>query len=194
MAASVRVLAEQPALSFHLVHLTLLIEACLAGGETELALETADRGLAQVQATSSHYEEAELWRLRGEGLLQRAHAAASDDYAEAKDCFQRAIAIARQQEAHLWDTARHHQHGAHVGAQGRLRKAQQAREALASIYATFTEGLDTPDLTEARALLDGLARPGHPCNAVAEPIAQTQFRVQSAGTEPWGAPPRKPDL
>src|SRR5262249_39167154 len=93
--------------------------------------------------------EAELWRLKGELLLQQA--TGSDGEAEA--CFQQALDVARHQQAkslelraamslcRLWQQ------------QG---KRAEARELLVPVYSWFTEGFDTADLQEARALLEEL--------------------------------------
>ena len=76
------------------------------------------------------------------------------DAAKAEGCFERALAVARQQHTKSWELraamslARLKRH------QG---KVQQARELLAPVYGWFTEGFDTRDLKEAKALLEELA-------------------------------------
>jgi predicted ATPase len=76
-----------------------------------------------------------------------------DRAAEAATCFQQALAIARQQQARWWELR---------AAMGLARlwqqqgKAIEARELLAPIYGWFTEGFDTADLREAKALLEAL--------------------------------------
>ncbi len=94
-----------------------------------------------------HLFEAELYRLRGELLLQRAgHSAAS----EAESCFRKAIDVSSRQQAKSLELRA-------VMSLCRLWKHQnnwaEAAEQLAAVYAWFTEGWDTSDLKEARALL-----------------------------------------
>jgi predicted ATPase len=95
--------------------------------------------------------EAELWRLRGEALL-----AGAGPVSEAETAMQQGIDVARRQNAKSWELR-----GAMSLA--RLRRQQgQPQEAvalLAPVYDWFTEGFDTADLKEAKALLDELAEP-----------------------------------
>jgi predicted ATPase len=80
-------------------------------------------------------------------LLQQGHAEA------AEDLYRKARGIARQQEAKLWEFRA-------AVSLARLRRDQgclaEARDLLAPIYGWFTEGFDTPDLKDAKALLDAL--------------------------------------
>ena len=106
--------------------------------------------LAAVDNTGERLYEAELYRLKGELVL----ALSADNQVEATTCFQHALAVARRQQAkslalrtatsltRLWQQ------------QG---KRAEAYKLLAPIYAWFTEGFDTADLQEARALLVELA-------------------------------------
>jgi predicted ATPase len=108
-----------------------------------------DEALARVEATDERWWEAEIYRLRGELLLSLAEENALD----AEACFERAIAIARSQTAkslelrattslaRLWQ---------------RNDRTAAASALLAPIYGWFTEGFDTADLKEAKALLDEL--------------------------------------
>ena len=72
----------------------------------------------------------------------------------AEELYRRALSIAQEQEAKLWELRA-------VVSLARLRRDQgwcaEARDLLAPVYGWFTEGFDTPDLTEAKALLDELA-------------------------------------
>jgi predicted ATPase len=102
-----------------------------------------------VEKTGFRFYEAELHRLQGELLLNQA----APDNRQAETCLHRARDLARSQQAksielrtamslsRLW-----HQHG----------KKQEAYRLLKEIYAWFTEGFDTPDLQEAKALLEEL--------------------------------------
>jgi predicted ATPase len=123
---------------------------CEGAGEVDEALQLLDRELEVANATGERIYEAELHRLKGEWLL--AHRPARS--AEAEDCYQHALVVARKQQAKFWELR------ASVGL-ARLWRAQgkrtEARDLLASIYGWFTEGLDTPVLKEAKALLDELA-------------------------------------
>jgi predicted ATPase len=102
-----------------------------------------------IDTTGERWYEAELHRLKGALWLSQS----VDNSAEAETCFQHAMTIAQEQGAKAWELrsatslARLWQH------QG---KRQQARDLLAPVYTWFTEGFDTPDLQEARALLDEL--------------------------------------
>ena len=99
--------------------------------------------------------EAELYRLKGGLLLQsQAQSAKSPGEQEAEACFQKAIAIARQQQAKLLELRAMMSLSRLWQQQGKKAEAQQM---LAEIYAWFTEGFDTKDLQEAKALLDELS-------------------------------------
>ena len=131
------------------VWLGLLAEAYGKLGRVEEGLTVLAEALSAVEDTGEHFYEAELQRLQGAFLLQRS----LDNQREAETCFQHAITIAQNQEAKAWELrsatslARLWQH------QG---KRPQARDLLAPVYAWFTEGFETPDLQEAKALLDEL--------------------------------------
>ena len=94
--------------------------------------------------------DAELYRLKGEILLVRS----AEHHTEAEACFCQALDIARRQQAKSWELRA-------AMSLARLRQCQgkhaEAHELLAPIYAWFTEGFDTADLQEARALLEALA-------------------------------------
>ena len=92
---------------------------------------------------------AELCRLHGELLLQQA----VPEAAQAEACFQQALAIARQQQAKSWELRAAMSLSRLWQQQG---KRDEARELFAPTYGWFTEGFDTADLQEAKALLDEL--------------------------------------
>ena len=94
--------------------------------------------------------EAELYRLKGELLLQQA--VESGD--EAETCFRQALDIAHQQQAKSLELRAAMSLSRLWQRQG---KQAEARALLAPIYGWFTEGFDTADLQEAKALLDELA-------------------------------------
>ena len=129
--------------------LALLAEACGKGGRTEEGLTVIAEALAQVNNTGERYYEPELYRLKGTLLLQQS----SDNATEAESCFLQAMTVAQNQQgkslelravtslARLWQS------------QG---KRQEAYDLLAPVYHWFTEGFDTLDLKDAKALLDAL--------------------------------------
>ena len=94
--------------------------------------------------------EAEIHRLKGELLLRQSNIHAS----EARSCFERAIEIAREQSAKSYEFRATTSLARLLNKQGRRA---EARTMLAEIYNWFTEGFDTADLKDAKALLDELS-------------------------------------
>jgi predicted ATPase len=128
-------------------HLALLARACVIAGQVDEAATFLDEALQIVEKTGERWFEAELHRLKGQLLLRQGHCAA------AEELYRRAFNIAREQEAKLWELRA-------AASISRLRRDQghrgEARDLLAPIYGWFTEGFATPDLREAKALLDEL--------------------------------------
>jgi predicted ATPase len=93
---------------------------------------------------------AEAYRLKGEFLLGQA----LPDASQAEACFQQALAVARHQQAKSWELRVALSLSRLWQRQG---KRTEARELLAPLYGWFTEGFDTADLQEAKALLTALA-------------------------------------
>src|SRR6266566_407574 len=118
-------------------------------GQVEEGLHVLAEALAVVDTTGERSAEAEMHRLHGELLLQRpvpeAPAAAA--------CFQQALDVARRQQAKSWELRAAMSLSRLWQRQG---KRAEARELLAPIYGWFTEGFDTADLQEAKALLNEL--------------------------------------
>ena len=106
--------------------------------------------LAHVARTGILFCEAEVHRLDGE--LRLACDPAATPAAEA--CFRRAIEIARAQQARSWELRAARSLARLWRDHGRRA---EAHDVLAPVYGWFTEGFDTPDLREAKALLDELA-------------------------------------
>ena len=106
--------------------------------------------LPLVDTTGERWYEAGLYRLKGELLLQQH----SDNDTEAGNCFQKALDIARNQQAKSFELRAATSLARLWQRQG---KRQEAHDLLASVYNWFTEGFDTADLQEAKALLDALA-------------------------------------
>ena len=103
-----------------------------------------------MEATEERLWEAEVNRIAGEIALLSPER----DAAEAEACFERALAVARQQQAKSWELRAAMSIARLWRDQG---KRDEARELLATIYGWFTEGFDTLDLKQAKALLDELA-------------------------------------
>ena len=130
--------------------LGLLAEAYGKLGRVEEGLAVLAEALRAVEDTGEHFYEAELYRLKGAFLLQRSAA----NQREAEACFQHAMTIAQDQGAKAWELRTATSLARLWQQQG---KRQQARDLLAPVYHWFTEGFDTPDVQEAKALLDALA-------------------------------------
>jgi predicted ATPase len=126
--------------------LGLLADAYAQAGQVEAGLATLDEALAATQATGQRLVEAELYRLRGSLLLQTAA-----PQAEAEVMLQQALDVARRQEARSLELRAAMSLSRLWREQG---KRQNAYDLLAAVYAWFTEGFDTADLQEAKALLE----------------------------------------
>jgi class 3 adenylate cyclase/predicted ATPase len=129
-------------------HIALLVRACAIAGEIDEGLVLLNDALHIAERTGEGWFTAELNRLKGQLLLRQGH----PDSAEAQ--YRKALSIATEQEAKLWELRA-------AASLAGLRRDQGKRAAgydlLAPIYRWFTEGLDTPDLRGAKALLDELA-------------------------------------
>ncbi len=97
--------------------------------------------------------EAELYRLKGELMLQSGVQSLESRVQEAEECFQQAIEIARRQQAKSLELRAVTSLAQLWQQQG---KTTEARELLAPVYNWFTEGFDTKDLREAKVLLEEL--------------------------------------
>jgi tetratricopeptide (TPR) repeat protein len=141
--------ARTPFLLYRALHGALLVEACAAVGRIDDAMSALDETLPFAEA-EEHYYEAELYRLRGELLLRRTVA----DRENAEQCIRKAIDIARRQGAKSWEVRATTSLARLLRDSGRH---DEARVMLAELYGWFTEGFDTPDLKDAKALLDELS-------------------------------------
>lgn len=124
--------------------------------ETYGKAEQADRGLAELAEALESAEqsgertwEAELHRLKGELLLSRS----ADNQGQAEACFSQAITVAQKQSAKSLELRAATSFARLLQAQG---KSKEAHELVQPIYGWFTEGFDTADLKDAKALLDQL--------------------------------------
>jgi predicted ATPase len=130
--------------------LALLADVHGTLGEPEAGLTVVTEALTLMDTTGERWYEPELHHLQGELLLQQS----SDNHPEAESCFQQAICIAQHQQAKSWELRAATSLARLWQQQG---KHQEAYDLLAPIYGWFTEGFDTADLQEAKALLDALA-------------------------------------
>ena len=130
--------------------LALLAEARGTQGEPEEGLAVLAEALTLVNTTEERWYEPELYRLKGELLLQQN----SDNQAEAEHCFHHALDIARNQQANSFELRTATSLARLWQQQG---KRQEAHNLLVPVYNWFTEGFDTADLKDAKALLDELA-------------------------------------
>src|SRR5262249_37524081 len=129
--------------------LALLAEAQRARGEPDAGLTVVTEALTLAETTGERWYEAELYRLKGALLLQQ-HA---DNQAEAEASFHKALDIARTQQAKSFELRTATSLARLWQQQG---KRQEAHDLLAPVYGWFTEGFDTADLQDAKALLDAL--------------------------------------
>ena len=129
-------------------YLSLLGDGYTRAGRFEDAHRTLGEGLDLADKHEDRFQEAELHRLLGE-----LHLAETDDQARAEKCFHTAIEIARRQQSKAWEFRA-------TVSLARLWQRQgsrnEARNALAAVYSTYTEGFTTPDLVHAKTLLETL--------------------------------------
>jgi predicted ATPase len=130
-------------------YLGWLAEALGRIGRVDEALALAENALEVVGKSGERVHEAEIYRLKGKLLLQRG----KPDSAEAQICFERAIEIARSQSGKSLELRATMSLARLMDRHGRR---DEARAMLADIYNWFTEGFDTLDLKEAKALIDEL--------------------------------------
>ena len=131
-------------------YLCMLAEACREAGRLDDGLNAVTEALAAADEREERRDEAEMHRLKGELLLRRDDSNA----AEAQHCFERAIEIARMQSAKSLELRATMSLARLLAKQGRR---DGARTMLAEIYNWFTEGFDTADLKDAKALLAELS-------------------------------------
>ena len=137
--------------------LSLLAEAYALDGQPEAGLKVLAAALDLVHTRELRMREPEVHRLRG-ALLLAQHSPGQTPtparVAEAEACFEQALELARQREARAWELRA-------ATSLARLWQQQGRREAaralLAPVYGRFTEGFDTADLKDAKALLDELS-------------------------------------
>jgi predicted ATPase len=138
-------------------YLTLLAEASGLLGQPEGGLAALEKALTLMEKTGERYYEAELHRQRGELLLLHAECGVQNAELTAEESFQHALDVARQQQAKSLELRAAMSLARLWQRQG---KRVKARALLAPIYSWFTEGFDTTDLQEAKALLGALSEEG----------------------------------
>ena len=131
------------------MYLTNLARAHADLGQFDDAWRCIEEALTAVHTTKERMLEAEINRVAGEITLMSPE----PDAANAQSYLERALAVARQQQAKSWELRAAMSLARLWRDQG---KVQQARELLAPVYGWFTEGFDTRDLKEAKALLEEL--------------------------------------
>jgi predicted ATPase len=130
--------------------LSRLARAYAELGQFEEAWRCIGEALNAVETTKEKWCEADILRIAGEIALMSPER----DAVKAEAHFKRALAVAREQHAKSWELRAAMSMARLWNNQGRR---QQARELIAPVYGWFTEGLETLDLREAKALLDELA-------------------------------------
>jgi predicted ATPase len=120
-------------------------------GRPQEGLEVVEEGFTSVAKTGERNASSSLHHVKGELLLAQNQTNA----AEAEQCFRTAIEIARRQSARMAELRAATSLARLLAKQG---KRDEARAMLADIYGWFTEGFDTADLKDAKALLDELSR------------------------------------
>jgi predicted ATPase len=125
----------------------LLAEAYATIGQTAEGWAILAEAFEEVDQGEGRFYAAELHRLQGELLLRQAMINAP----QAEACFQQALALARRSQAKWWELRAAMSLSRLWQRQGRR---DAARQLLAEVYGWFTEGFDTADLQEARALLN----------------------------------------
>jgi predicted ATPase len=119
-------------------------------GQFDDAWRCIGEGMAASDASKESWCDADIHRLAGDIVLLSSQ----PDAAKAEAYFERALAIARAQQAKSWELRAATSMARLWRDQG---KRDKARELLAPVYGWFTEGFDTPDLKQAKALLNELA-------------------------------------
>jgi predicted ATPase len=129
-------------------HIALLARACEIAEQIEEGLSLLDEAREIAEITGERWFAAELNRHKGRLLLQQGHAQA------AEELYRKALSIAEEQKAKLWELRAAMSLARLCRDQGRR---SDARDLLAPVCGWFTEGFDIPDLKQAKALLHELA-------------------------------------
>jgi predicted ATPase len=126
----------------------LVAKACEIADQVEEASTQLDNALQVAEKSGERWFTAELYRQKGQLLLRQGKPEAAEEF------YRGAFAIAEQQAAKLWQLRA----AVSLAELGHDRGPNsEARNRLTSIYGSFTEGFDTPDLKSAKGLLDNLS-------------------------------------
>jgi predicted ATPase len=131
--------------------LALLAEAYWKAGQAKKGLTVLAEALDAVKKTGVRLWEAELYRLKGELLIAQS----AENHRVAESCFKKALEFAQQQQSKSLELRATMSLSRLWQSQG---KKEDAGSLLSEIYGWFTEGFDTADLKDAKALLDALSR------------------------------------
>jgi class 3 adenylate cyclase/predicted ATPase len=131
-------------------YLSYLAHAYTESGQFDDARRCIDEAITAAETTKERWYEAEINRIAGDIALRSSEA----DATKAEEYFERALDIARKQQAKSWELRAAMSMARLWRAQG---KRDEARDLLAPVYGWFTEGFDTLDLKEAKVLLDELS-------------------------------------
>jgi len=129
--------------------LTLLAETSGAAGQPDAGLRFLDEVHTMMDSTQERFYEAEVHRVQGTLVLAQA----ADQHAQAEICFQHALDVARRQQARSWELRAALSLARLWQQQG---KRAEAHALLTPIYGWFTEGFDTADLQDAKAMVEEL--------------------------------------
>jgi adenylate cyclase len=132
------------------LYLMVHADACLKHNLTEEGLRAVDEALALMEAGGQRTWQSNLRRLRGELLLLQG----CETHEEIERSFRHALEIAREQRAQAWELRAAASLGRLLGLQGRR---DEGRETLANVFGNFTEGFETANLADAKALLAQLS-------------------------------------
>jgi len=126
-------------------HLALLAGVFEIAGDIDQAVTLLDEALQILGRTGERWLAAELYRHKGRLRLRQGHSEGVEEL------YRKALSIAQEQGARLWELRAATSLAQYCRDQGRHA---EGRDVLAAVYGWFTEGFDTPDLKDARALLD----------------------------------------
>jgi predicted ATPase len=150
IASGMDILRSTGASLYEPVHLWHLALAYAELDQPDDARRCINDAIEKVERSNERWAEAEVNRIAGEIALKSL----APDTEKAEKYFDRALAVARQQQTNSWELRAATSLARLCHSQG---KVQQPRELLAPVYGWFTEGFDTLDLREAKALLAELA-------------------------------------
>jgi class 3 adenylate cyclase/predicted ATPase len=160
-------------------YLACLAKAYAERGQFEDAWRSIREAMSTIEATKERWCEAEVYRMAGELALSTQDAAKAEGY------FERALAVARQQQAKSWELRAAMSMARLWRDQGRR---QEAHDLLVRIYGWFTQGFDTLDVREAGALLDELTPPASSMRKACWPPGVSCLALSPGDPAAWPVP------